>query len=92
MLILAQNINNDIMAGDTINRLKVVLAEKRKTNKWLAEQLNKTEMTVSRWAQNRSQPSLEQLVEIAKVLDIEVKDLINETKNIVAQVGGPKNE
>lgn len=49
-------------------------------------------MTVSRWAQNRRQPSLEQLVEIAKVLDVEVKDLINETKNIVAQAGGPKNE
>jgi len=71
------------MGGDTINRLKVVLAEKRKNNKWLAEQLGKTNMTVSRWVQNKSQPSLEQLVEIAKVLQVEVKDLINESKDIV---------
>ncbi len=70
------------MPSNTINRLKVVLAEKGRTNKWLAEQLGKTDMTVSRWVQNKSQPSLEQLVNIAQVLDIEVKDLINEKKEI----------
>lgn len=70
------------MPSNTINRLKVVLAEKGRTNKWLTEQLGKTDMTVSRWVQNKSQPSLEQLVNIAQVLDIEVKDLINEKKEI----------
>jgi len=70
------------MASNTINRLKVVLAEKGKTNKWLAEQLGKTDMTVSRWVQNKSQPSLEQLVNIAQALDVEVKDLINKNKEI----------
>ena len=63
-----------------INRIKVALAEKGKTNKWLAEKTGKTEITVSRWAQNKVQPSLDQLVEIAKVLDVNVKDLINNTK------------
>ena len=71
------------MISNTINRIKVILAEKRKTNKWLAEQLGKTDMTISRWAQNKSQPSLGQLVEIAEVLGVEVRELINEKKDIV---------
>lgn len=61
-----------------VNRLKIVLAEKNITNKWLAEQLNKSVITISRWSQNKSQPSLEQLREIAKVLNISPKDLIND--------------
>jgi len=65
---------------EPINRLKVVLAEKHKTNRWLSEQLGKSEITISRWAQNKVQPSLDQLVEIAKVLDVDVKVLINNTK------------
>lgn len=66
---------------EPINRLKVVLAEKNRTNRWLAKQLGKSEITVCRWAQNKVQPSLDQLVEIAKILDIDVKVLINNTKN-----------
>ena len=62
-----------------INRLKVVLAEKKRTNKWLAEQLGKGEATVSKWCTNRSQPSLETLVEIARVLQVDVKDLLQST-------------
>ena len=61
-----------------VNRLKIVLAEKNVTNKWLAGQLNKSVITISRWSQNKSQPSLEQLREIAKVLNISPKDLIND--------------
>ena len=61
-----------------VNRLKIVLAEKKITNKWLAGQLNKSVITISRWSQNKSQPSLEQLREIAKVLNISPKDLIND--------------
>lgn len=63
------------MAKD-INRLKVVLAEKKRTNKWLAEQLQKDPATVSKWCTNVSQPSLETLIEIAKVLCVNVNDLI----------------
>lgn len=61
-----------------VNRLKIVLAEKNITNKWLAGQLNKSVITISRWSQNKSQPSLEQLREIAKVLNISPKDLLND--------------
>lgn len=59
-----------------INRLKVVLAEKQRTNKWLAEQLDKDPATVSKWCTNTAQPGLETLVEIAKVLDVDIKDLL----------------
>jgi DNA-binding Xre family transcriptional regulator len=60
-----------------INRLKVVLAEKKRTNKWLAEQLGKDPATVSKWCTNTTQPGLETLLEIAKVLEVDVKDLLN---------------
>ena len=59
-----------------INRLKVVLAEKIRTNKWLAEQLGKDPGTVSKWCTNTMQPNLETLVEIAKVLEVDTKDLL----------------
>ena len=59
-----------------INRLKVVLAEKQRTNNWLAEQLDKDPATVSKWCTNTAQPGLETLVEIAKVLDVDIKDLL----------------
>jgi DNA-binding XRE family transcriptional regulator len=62
-----------------INRLKVVLVEQNKTGKWLAETLGKNEATVSRWCTNEYQPSLETLVEIAKVLKVDVKDLLVST-------------
>lgn len=62
-----------------INRLKVVLAEKRKTNKWLAEQLDKAPATVSKWCSNISQPSVETLLQIATVLQVDVKDLLQYT-------------
>lgn len=63
-----------------INRLKVVLAEKEKTNKWLAEQLGKSDVSVSRWVTNEIQPSMETFLEIAKLLDVDVKELINSSK------------
>ena len=61
----------------TLNRLKVALVERRITSKWLAAQLGKSESTVSRWASNTIQPSVEQLFEIASVLNMDVKDLLN---------------
>jgi DNA-binding Xre family transcriptional regulator len=59
-----------------INRLKVVLAEKKRTNKWLSEQVGKDPATVSKWCTNTMQPNLETLVAIAKALDVDVKDLL----------------
>ncbi|MCW3162462.1 helix-turn-helix transcriptional regulator [Chryseobacterium oryctis] len=70
------------MKKKAINRLKVVLAEKGKTNKWLSQQLNKNETTISRWCTNENQPSMENLIEIAKLLEIDVLELINSTKII----------
>ena len=60
-----------------LNRIKVVLVEQEKTNRWLAEQLGKTEQTISRWCHNKSQPSVAQLNEIANVLNVDVRTLMN---------------
>ncbi len=69
------------MAKKIINRLKVVLVEQGRTNKWLAEKLEKNTATVSRWCTNEMQPSLETLIEIAKILGVDVRDLIISTKD-----------
>lgn len=60
-----------------INRLKVVLAEKKRTNKWLCEQLNVNPSTVSKWCTNSSQSDLQTLIKIARLLDIELNELVN---------------
>ena len=65
-----------------ISRLKVVLAEKKRTNKWLAEQLGKDPATVSKWCTNTIQPNVETLVEIAKYLNVEIQDLFWPIENI----------
>ena len=59
-----------------LNRIKVVLAEKGKSNKWLAEELGKGQATISKWCTNTAQPSLENLIEIAKCLEVDVNELI----------------
>lgn len=64
-----------------INRLKVVLAEKKKTNKWLCEQLNVNPSTVSKWCTNSSQPDLETLIKISHLLGVELNDLVNKDFN-----------
>jgi len=58
------------------NRLKVILAEKKKSNKWLAENLKVTETTVARWTNNRQQPDLPMLYQIAKMLEVAPCDLL----------------
>lgn len=63
-----------------LNRLKLVLVEKDKTGKWLSEQLGKSTCTVSKWCKNTVQPDLNTLDKIAKLLDVDVKDLLNSTK------------
>lgn len=74
--IFVVRINKHTMEKD-INRIKVVLVEKKRTGKWLAEQLGKDPATVSKWCTNAAQPSLETLLQIAKCLEVEVKDLLN---------------
>lgn len=65
------------MESKDLNRLKIVLVEKKRTAKWLAGELQKAPATVSKWCTNTSQPSLETLHDIAKILDVEMKDLLN---------------
>ena len=65
------------MESQKINRLKVVLVENGKTGKWLAEQVGKNEATVSRWCSNKMQPSLDMLVKIASLLNVDPRQLIN---------------
>ncbi|MDV2493979.1 transcriptional regulator [Elizabethkingia anophelis] len=67
------------MAKNEINRLRVVLAEKGLANKWLAEKMKKNQTTISRWCNNEMQPSLETLVKIATILNIDVRDLLKPT-------------
>lgn len=67
---------------EDINRIKVVLVEKKKTNKWLAEAMGKNPSTVSKWCTNTSQPDLPTLAKIAFLLGVEVKDLINKNEDI----------
>ncbi len=62
--------------GKELNRLKVVLAEKKRTNKWLAEQIGVDQATVSKWCTNSAQPNLENLMEVAKCLEVNVNELL----------------
>ena len=63
-----------------MNRIKVTLVEKQKTNRWLAEKMGKSENTISRWCSNKSQPSIIQLQEIANLLDVDVRVLLKSQK------------
>ena len=63
---------------EDINRLKVVLVEKKKTSKWLSEQLGIAPSTVSKWCTNTTQPDIEALIKIAQLLDLEITDLVNQ--------------
>ena len=64
------------MDSKLLNRIKVVLAEKNKSNKWLAEQLGKDQATISKWVTNTTQPNLEKLLQIAKVLEVNINELV----------------
>ena len=66
---------------EDLNRLKIVLAEHKKTNKWLADQLKKDPATVSKWCTNSAQPDLQTLSCIARLLKVELKSLINEPES-----------
>ena len=64
------------MENKDLNRIKVMLAEKKKTSKWLAEQLGKNPATISRWCTNVSQPDLDMLIKIAELLEIDYTELV----------------
>lgn len=65
------------MSREQVNRLKIVLAEEQKSNKWLAVQLGKDQATISKWVTNASQPDLKNLLRIAKALNVDVARLLN---------------
>lgn len=64
-----------------INRIKVVLAEKQLSGKWLANEIGRTVNTVSRWCANKVQPSLENLLEIAEVLKVDIRELLRSSQD-----------
>ncbi len=72
--------NAILMERKSLNRVKIVLLEQRKTSKWLSSKLKKDISTVSRWCTNDTQPSLETLAEIAELLNVGIHDLIQNTK------------
>ncbi len=74
----------DIMEKQ-LNRIKVVLVENNRTNKWLAEQLGKDQATISKWCTNTAQPGIEMLFEIAKCLKVEARDLLMPMSKVIVQ-------
>lgn len=68
------------MANKATNRIKVVLVEKNKSSKWLAEKLGMNESTISRWCTNNTQPQVDTLSDIAKLLNVDIRDLLSSTK------------
>lgn len=78
------------MAKKDINRIKIVLVENKRTAKWLADELGKDPVTVSKWCTNSSQPSLETLVQVAEALDVDVRSLIVQTKKSQIEIEAEK--
>lgn len=65
-----------------INRIKVVLVEKKRTSKWLAGELGKDPATISKWCTNFSQPDLQTLTKVAQLLDVDISELLNKTEKL----------
>ena len=65
-----------------INRIKVVLVEKKRTSKWLAGELGKDPATISKWCTNSSQPDLQTLTKVAQLLDVDISELLNNTEKL----------
>lgn len=78
---VAINNRKSVMDKD-INRIKAVLAEKKRTNKWLAEQLGCAPTTVSKWCTNDCQPTMETYLKIAELLDVELTELVRTKRNV----------
>jgi len=69
-----------------INRIKAVLAEENRTSKWLAEQLNRNETTVSRWCTNQVQPTMDTFLKISEILDVDIRDLLHSKKKLESNI------
>lgn len=65
-----------------INRIKVVLVEKKRTSKWLAGELGKDPATISKWCTNSSQPDLQTPTKVAQLLDVDISELLNKTEKL----------
>ena len=68
--------------NEDLNRIKVVLVEKKRTSKWLAEKMGKDPATVSKWCTNKAQPNVATLVEIARCLEVDTRDLLRSINEI----------
>lgn len=77
---------------ERINRIKVVLAEKQRTNKWLAEKLGKDTSTVSKWCTNSSQPDIQTFLQIAEALEVDIRELLVGSQDSVVLVARPKSK
>lgn len=66
----------EVMEQKNLNRLRVIIAEKNLTNKWLSEQLGVGQATISKWVQNNAQPNLEMLIKLSKLLDVDINELV----------------
>lgn len=77
---------------ERINRIKVVLAEKQRTNKWLAEKLCKDTSTVSKWCTNSSQPDIQTFLQIAEALEVDIRELLVGSQDSVVLVARPKSK
>ncbi len=78
--IFTPNSNQFTVKMKDINRIKVMLVERKRTGKWLAEQLGSSQTTISRWCSNDTQPSLETFRKIAELLDVDIHDLISKSR------------
>ena len=77
---------------ERINRIKVVLAEKQRTNKWLAVKLGKDTSTVSKWCTNSSQPDIQTFLQIAEALEVDIRELLVGSQDSVVLVARPKSK
>ncbi len=73
---------NNTVYNMKINRIKSILEKKGVSQTWLAKQLDKSFNTINSYVCNRSQPNLETLLQISKILDVDIKDLISSTNEI----------
>ena len=71
------------MENKKLNRLRVVMAEKDRSNMWLSENLGVSQATVSKWVTNFSQPNLEMLIKISKLLEVDVNNLIRPEEDVI---------
>ena len=71
---------SDMKINEAENRIKAVLADKKKSCRWLAQQVEMSDNTISRWCSNKAQPSIVQLGQVAKALDVDIRELLRPTK------------